>query len=445
MVAFHLLQVALLVRIQTPQPEVFTSLICFAVKGGGEVKKKHRCLLKRFATLVAALLMICCMTAPTLAVDMPASPSSADFRSHPFSWYVWRSVPSSDGVSHFELISSPITFDSNGYISTDPFGPPYDMRLTERKFVDSDGSREVTFGFPNLYELSGECGSWRYYPSFPVGHHTPSLFAYVKLYPKVGSTVDAGFDASVLESNGYCAAVCPSPEYYSLTSSLSPGVSSPNGNTPFYPMLSSNQSVYPVSHGPWKSGSSYGNRWYALPGLDDGPFALPSNSYSNAASPFYCPVLDGFPFWDSFSDWQDSGRFPKSYSFPSSVAHAWVLKKDTPAGDLNGLRFIPTLVVPVQYLPADVSVGDWISQGSMDKLQDQLVKDFDVNSDTLKNSKQDLESWQNSNTIDTDIADIAFSVFHALFGTALASFVSTVVLLCFGAVVLRILLRKALE
>lgn len=414
------------------------------MKGSADVRK-FKMGIRRIGASLSALLMISCFTAPALAADMAVSPSSDEFRSHSFSWFVWKRISRPDGVSRFELISSPITFDSNGYVSTAPSGFAYDMRITERKYVNSDGSREVTFGFPNLYELSGECGSWRYYPSFPVGHNsTYSNFAYVKLYPKVGTSVNAGFDASVLEANGYCAAVCPSPEYYSLTSALSGGVSSPNGNTPFYPMLSSNQSIYPVSHGAWKSGSSYGNQWYALPGLDDSAFALPSNSYNNSASPFYCPVLDGFPFWDSFSDWQDSGRFSKSYSFPSSVAHAWVIKKDSPAGNLNGLWFIPTLVVPAQYLPADVKVGDWISQGSMDKLQDQLVNDFDVNSDTLSNSKQDFDSWQNSNTIDADVADTSLDIINGLMQNV-GQFVFVVSLLCFGAVVLRVLIRKAVD
>lgn len=407
--------------------------------------RKFKMGIRRFGAFLSALLMVCCLTAPALAVDMPVTPSSNDFLSHPFSWYVWRSVSRADGISRFELISSPIDFDSDGYVSTAPNGFPYNMRITTREFVDSDGSHKDTFGFPNLYELSGQCGSWRYYPSFPVADCTDySPFAYIKLYPKVGTDVNAGFERSVLESNGYAAAVCPSPEYYSLTSSFGSGVSSPDGNTPSYPMLASNQSIYPVSYGPWESGNSYGNEWSALPGLDDSAFALPSNSYSNCASPYYCPVLDGSFLWDSFSDWQVSGRFSRSYSFPSSVAHAWVLKKDTPVGSLNSLWLIPTLVVPAQYLPADVQVGDWISQGSMDKLQDQLLNDFDVNSDTLKDSKQSFDSWQNSNTIDTEVADTGLSFIIALMQNV-GQFAFVVSLLCFGAVVLRVLIRKAVE
>lgn len=58
MVTRHTLNVELLVRVQTPQPFSVDLLICFAVKGGGELNKKHLCLFKRFAALFAVL--VCC-------------------------------------------------------------------------------------------------------------------------------------------------------------------------------------------------------------------------------------------------------------------------------------------------------------------------------------------------------------------------------------------------
>lgn len=396
-------------------------------------------LFRRAGALLSALLMVCCMTAPALASGPDSTvsmPTYLDFVQHRFSWYVWRS----DGVNRAELIATPLNFDSDGYISGVSSGYPYDVSITSRQFSNSDSSRVVTYGFPNLCELYGACGSWRYYPSFPVGH-TNSDSCHVKLYPYVKS----GFDKSLLESNGYVAAVCPSPEYYSLTSSIGTHSDIPNGVTRIFPEFPFNQCLYPISYGPWTDGNNHGNTWTIFNKLDDDAFALPSNSYKNGASPFYCPVLDAALFWSSGSVWQNSGsRFPKSYSFPSSVAYVWVAKKDAPTGSLSGLWFIPTLSVPLQYLPSGFQFGDWISAADLEKMQDQLLNDFDVDSGTLKDSKSSFDSWQNASTIDQTAASTGLQAINATIGS-LGQVVAVLSLAAFGAVVLRILLRKAVS
>lgn len=395
--------------------------------------------LRRFGASFSALLMICCLTVPALAAGPDSTvsmPTFIDFIQHKFSWYVWRK----DGSNRAELIAMPLNFDSDGYVSGVSSGFAYDMSITTRQFSNSDSSRVVNYGFPNLCELYGACGSWRYYPSFPVGHINSDV-AHIKLYPYVKS----GFDKSLLESNEYVAAVCPSPEYYSLTSSVGTNSSIPNGITRYFPEFPFNQCLYPISYGPWTEGNNHGTTWTIFNKLDDDAFALPSNSYKNGASPFYCPVLDAALYWSSGSVWQNSGsRFSKSYSFPSSVAYAWVAKKSSPTGSLSGLWFIPTLSVPYQYLPSGVQFGDWISSADLEKMQDQLVNDFGVSTDTLKDSKQNFDSWQNSNTIDTDVAHTGLDIINALMQNV-GQFAFVVSLLCFGAVVLRVLIRKAVE
>lgn len=394
---------------------------------------------RRVGALLSALLMVCCLTAPALAAGPDSTvpmPTYIEFIQHKFSWYVWRK----DGSNRAELIATPLNFDSDGYVSGVSSGYAYDMNITTREFFNNDGTVSVTYGFPSLCELYGACGSWRYYPSFPVGH-TNSDSAHVKLYPYV----ESGFDKTLLESNGYVAAVCPSPEYYSLTSSVGNHSSIPNGITRNFPVLPFSQSLYPISFGPWSDGNSHGNTWTMFWGLDDSPFALSSNDYKNGASPFYCPVLDAALFLHTSGSWVDqSYRFPQSYSFPSTVSHVWIAKKASPTGSLSGLWFIPTLSVPYQYLPSGVQFGDWISAADLEKMQDQLVNDFGVSTDTLKESKQNFDSWQNSNTIDTDVANTGLDIINALMQNV-GQFAFIVSLLCFGAVVLRVLIRKAVE
>lgn len=397
------------------------------------MKKKQCCFFKRFAAIVASLLMICCMTAPALAAsgDSASMPSSSDFLSHSFSWFVWK-----DYGDSFELVNTPLVFGSDGYLTSVDTAGSYDVSYQEKEFVSGDLKR--TFAFPSLYELSGRCGSWRYYPSFPVGE--TFNYARVKIYPCVNS----GLSASRIESNDYVGGLCPSPSYFALDSSVS--LSQTFDASISLPMMPNNQLIYPVSYGPWKSGNSYGNQWYSLPGLSDDFFALKSNDYDRFVSPYFTPILGPDPFWDGSSSWQSPPlRFDKLYSFPSSEACLWISSKSEPILSMSGLLFAPSLVVPKSLLPVSIEVGNWISKGSLEGLQDQLVNDFDVNSDTLKDSKQDLDTWRDADTIDSDVANTVISILDGLFQGSLYDFVIVVFLLCFGAVIIRVLIRKAVE
>lgn len=407
------------------------------------MKKKQRCLLKRFAALVAALLIICCMSVPALAAtDSEADmPSYQDFYDHPFSWYVWKHDVSLD---YYELICTPLTFASDGYLSKVTGGGPYSV--TKNVFRDSSGDNYQYLGFPTLIELRGVCGSWRYYPSFPLGDSD----CLVKIYPFVG----VGFQQSLIDNNRYCASICPSPEFYSLQNHISfSDVVSES------PMLGNNQRLYPVARGPSRSGNSYSTGWVSFSDLQTSIFSSSTTAFYLGCG--HTPLLSSsFLSWDT-STWQgDSFHFSTKYSFPSSSACIWFcldskaqtidLKPNPDYLDpfdstyLSNLWFYPSLFVPARCLPDSVEVGDWISHGTMDQLQDQLVNDFDVNSDTLKNSKQNFESWQNSNTIDTDVADTSLYIINGLMQNV-GQFAFVVSLLCFGAVVLRVLIRKAVE
>ena len=205
------------------------------------MKNKQRCFFKRFAALVASLLMVFCLTVPAFAVSSTESdmPSFQDFYDHPFSWYVWKHDTTLD---YYELICSPLIFNSSGYLSKVTGGGPYSVK--KNVFRDSSGNDYQDLGFPTLIELRGVCGSWRYYPSFPLGDSTN----LVKIYPYVG----IGFQQSLIDSNRYFSSICPSPEYYSLQNhvSFSDVVSG-------VPMLDNNQRIFPVAHGPSSIGNSH--------------------------------------------------------------------------------------------------------------------------------------------------------------------------------------------
>lgn len=383
---------------------------------------------RRIGASFAALLMICCMTAPAFAAghDWPASPSSSDFSSHPYCWYVWQKK-SLYGFSGFELICCPMFEYKDSDTSNWRMGGTYSTDSRTFSYTHSSGvTTTYMFAFPSI--PFSPVGYWSDLPSFPVGD-VGSLQAVVRLYPCIWrdflkDVPDVFEDRSV---------------FAFLTSWPSDGGSSIADQFDHeffdtYPVYIPSNIFFFGS----KSDTSTNHTSFSIVGGSNIFWASPSNSN-------YLRL--------SLSHLSDSSMspFPSGSTIPSSDIGFVFCKR--PSGDgmhvynseFNvSLSFAATLWVPDALLPADVKVGDWISKADVESLQDQLVKDFDVNSDTLKTSKQNFDSWQNSNTIDADVADTSVVIINGLMQNV-GQFAFVVFLLCFGAVVLRVLIRKAVE
>lgn len=104
--------------------------------------------------------------------------------------------------------------------------------------------------------------------------------------------------------------------------------------------------------------------------------------------------------------------------------------------------FAFSLLVPSSWL-SDVKIGDWLSNSPED-LQKVIINEFDIDADTLKDAKDYLNIWKNTSSVDSDVASGASGLLGGLFQN-LGTFLLSVSLLCFGAVVLRMLIRKAVD
>lgn len=389
--------------------------------------RKFKMGIRRFGASLSALLMICCFTAPALAAghDWPASPASSDFYSHPNSWHVWQKK-SLYGYSGFELICCPMVEYQDSDTSNWRIGGTYSTASGTYSCSDSSVTTTYMYAFPSI--PVSPAGYWSDLPSFPVGD-VGNFRAVVRLYPCIWSDYlkdvpDVFEDRSV---------------FAFLTSWPSDGGSSiadHYGSEIFdtYPVYIPSNIFFFGS----KTDTSSSHSSFGIDGGSNIFWASPSNSN-------YLRL--------SLSHFSDSlmSHFPSGSSIPSSDIGFVFCKR--PSGDGMhvyhsefdvSLSFAATLWVPDALLPADVKVGDWISKADIEGLQDQLVKDFDVNSDTLKDSKANFDSWQNANTIDTDVANTGLDLINGLMQNV-GQFVFVVSLLCFGAVVLRVLIRKAVE
>lgn len=382
---------------------------------------------RRLGASFAAFLMICCMTAPALGShNWPASPSYSDFVDHHGSWYVWQKF-SYSGEPGFELICHPLV----EYRDTDTsfFGfVPFNTDSRTYSFSSSDTTTTLLTAIP--YIPFGASGYWSELPSFPVGSGSSySHCAYVRVYPftlsgALSSIPDIFSDASIRCFLTSAFSSSGSSFEYSPTDSILDD----------FPVFVPN-SVFVAGS---KTDTSTNHTSFVLKDGSSNFWATPTNGKFVDLSSSHTSSHTMRPF-------AQNATIPSSelgfcfFNDPGSGFHA-----SNSAFNISDLRFSATLWVPAAMLPSDVEVGDWISQGTLDKLQDQLVNDFDVNSDTLTNSKQNFDSWQNSNTIDTDVVDTSLNIINALMQNV-GQFFFLVSLLCFGAVVLRVLIRKAVE
>lgn len=102
--------------------------------------------------------------------------------------------------------------------------------------------------------------------------------------------------------------------------------------------------------------------------------------------------------------------------------------------------------VDANKLPAGLQVGDEFpaNTDAFDQMRDTLIEQFPEASENIKNGKDTLTGWNDTETVDTDVASSAMSALNAMFQN-LGSFLFIVSLMVFGAVVLRMFIRKAVD
>lgn len=102
--------------------------------------------------------------------------------------------------------------------------------------------------------------------------------------------------------------------------------------------------------------------------------------------------------------------------------------------------------VDANKLPAGLQVGDEFpaNTDAFDEMRDNLIDQFPEASENIQNGKDTLTGWNDTETVDTDVASFALSFLNAMFQN-LGSFLFIVSLMVFGAVVLRMFIRKAVD
>ena len=105
-----------------------------------------------------------------------------------------------------------------------------------------------------------------------------------------------------------------------------------------------------------------------------------------------------------------------------------------------------TFWVDANKLPSGLKVGDEFpaDSDSFEDLRDSLIDQFPEASENIQNGKDTLTGWNDMETVDTDVASSAMSALNAMFQN-LGSFLFIISLMVFGAVVLRMFIKKAVD
>lgn len=389
--------------------------------------KKCRGFFKRFAALVAALVIsfslpVSALAASDTVADMP---SLDDFYKHHGSWYVWRSLNES-GFLFYELLCSPISVSGSSYSL--PYSVSYSTDAFDVSYLANDSGLAYDYACAFPLPLRGASGYWYELPSFPIGLSSKTDTCHVRVY----STVDQlsgtyGFLTSSFSRSDRILS-------FGNTSGSSSGSSTDildsfTFSSPFYSYPFAIRSTSPNSASGYVLQGGYAN------------FIVPLSDYTraryiNLASTRFLRGTSSFV------------PYPSGYTIPSSDIGFVFVKQPSSSPVYVASAFNTTghfafsLLVPASRLP-DIKLGDWISDSPED-LQDAITNEFGVDSGTLKDTKDNLNSWNSSSSVDSDIASGAFGLLGGIFQN-LGTFLFSISLLCFGAVVLRMLIRKAVD
>ena len=161
-----------------------------------------------------------------------------------------------------------------------------------------------------------------------------------------------------------------------------------------------------------------------LNGLTVGPWV------SSSSSPTYAPLLTYAPLTNLSTDRFVIGFVPQLPSI----------------GMYCRATFKLSFWVAADKLPAGLQVGDEFpaNNDAFDNMRDELIEQFPEISENVKNGKDTINGWNDTETVGEDVASSSLSVINGLFQN-LGQFLAIVSLMIFGAVCVRMLIKKAVS
>lgn len=380
------------------------------------MNKKHRCLFKRFAALVAALVLC-------LVLCVPA------FASNNASTKKWKIIASEQKLNEMGTMST--YFQLSPYENGSLYRAYFSSRVSPISVVNSgDFDYWITpYNWPDWWRSSIPLGARAYMQIDNIqvssagydsqGSRTwldsPSSVYLYAIDKRSLFDLTTSYSSSALSISGSLYAI---PYRIETTGEISPGgstykdmasstvVSVPVGGSYTVPLQTFKQVVLGFNE------DSLNVNVGSL-----GPFTTAplNNNLSSDDLVIGFIVATSYPFSEQVRSWLDC----------TAIISFWVGADKLPAGLQVGDEF-----------PADTD--------AYDQLRDNLIEQFPEASDNIENGKDTIEGWNDTETIDSDVASTSIAALNAIFQN-LSGFLFIVSLMVFGAVVLRMLIRKAVD
>lgn len=378
------------------------------------MKKKPRCLFNRFAALVAALMFSASLCVPCFASNNASSQKwvvvgERDMENEmgTYSRYL-HLTPYQGGEIYATPISSFVASLDTNPSSSAPIPTQFMTWLVPLNFPDwwrsalPLGNRAyIQFDSPQIVKNStgSSISSFRV---FAFSRSQATYFDFSLNRPQTSSSVYSNTSVVLRNDSPLFPLACAIVDGSFSSSPIASGVSLTVGSSSLVYSLQDFYQLYPAF---WSvSGSFSGFSYTPVAGLSN----LSSDDLILGVA------LPSFPSTES------------GYILSVSVAISfWV--------DANKL-------------PAGLQVGDEFpaNTDAFDEMRDDLIEQFPEASDNITNGKDTIQGWNDTETVDSDVASTSISALNAMFQN-LGGFVFIVSLMVFGAVVLRMLIRKAVD
>lgn len=390
------------------------------------MKKKQRCLMKRFSALVAALMLCVALCVPCFASNNASTKK----------WVVAAEsqMTNEQGIMSRYLKLTPYV---GGHIYAATFGTSGTSTASVPN--DQDSSYTSQFYWVNPYNYPDW---WR--SSIPLGNVSYVQFEKVRVidYSRNGSSASAPSYVSFVPLN----------LAYALDFSADYKVNLQR-NQRF--SLSSASAFYPINATFIYSNSGSES---AVGTVACNATIFPVSLSSSSASVFNLStalqvVPTTVPFLTSISTSQYSGIYwgtLPAFANVSSDSLIWaVLPRNYvwQSGSYNlSVSAEISFWIDANKLPAGLQVGDEFpaNDDAFESMREELLEQFPEAAENIENGKSTLTGWNDTETVDTDVASTAMSALNAMFQN-LGSFLFIISLMVFGAVVLRMFIKKAVD
>lgn len=378
------------------------------------MKKKQRCLLKRFAALVAALVLCSALCMPCFASNNASSQKwvvvgERDMRNEmgTYSRYL-HLTPYQGGEIYATTISSYVASLNSNASSSAP-GPTNFM------------SWLVPINYPDW---------WR--AALPLGNRAYIQFDSPQIVKNSTGSSDSSFVVFAFSRS--------QASYFDFSVDRNKSTSSDTSDTSV--VFRNDSPLFPLSSA-----------------IIDGSFgsspAASGVSLQVGSSSLVYSLQDFYQLYPAF--WSVGGSYSGfSYTTVAGLSNLssddLILGVALPSYLSSRDAYILSVSVAISFwvdankLPAGLKVGDEFpaNTDAFDNMRDELIDQFPEASDNIENGKDTILGWNDTETVDTDVASTSISVLNAMFQN-LGGFLFIISLMVFGAVVLRMLIRKAVD